>query len=154
MNNLKGEENMAKKVIDVSAFPSGLTKKELIKRPEMKGIRSWFNWAGVVQILTGLATIGQFEELRLQGYLLNEQYVKIFMLFSIVGIVLGIALLVTKSTVIACAVGILGILMAICALASGGRLGAGIIATILAIVGGVRAEKTWKQYLTQSGNYC
>ena len=140
---------MAKEHIDVSVLPQGLTKKELINRPELKNIKSWFTWAGIVQIVTGVAnfvTIGQLAELQAQGYQVNENYMMLLVVLSVIFVGLGIALLVTKSTVIAYIVGGTGILMAIAALATGGTVGAGIIAVVLAIVGAVRFENIWKQY--------
>ena len=140
---------MAKEHIDVSVLPQGLTKKELINRPELKNIKSWFTWAGIVQIVTGVAnfvTIGQLAELQAQGYQVNENYMMLLAVISVIFVGLGIALLVTKSTVIAYIVGGTGILMAIAALATGGAVGAGIIAVVLAIVGAVRFENIWKQY--------
>ena len=140
---------MAKEHIDVSVLPQGLTKKELINRPELKNIKSWFTWAGIVQIVTGVAnfvTIGQLAELQAQGYQVNENYMMLLAVISVIFVGLGIALLVTKSTVIAYIVGGTGILMAIAALATGGTVGAGIIAVVLAIVGAVRFENIWKQY--------
>ena len=140
---------MAKEHIDVSVLPQGLTKKELINRPELKNIKSWFTWAGIVQIVTGVAnfvTIGQLAELQAQGYQVNENYMMLLAVISVIFVGLGIALLVTKSTVIAYIVGGTGILMAIAALATGGTVGAGIIAVVLAIVGAVRFENSWKQY--------
>ena len=140
---------LAKEHIDVSVLPQGLTKKELINRPELKNIKSWFTWAGIVQIVTGVAnfvTIGQLAELQAQGYQVNENYMMLLAVISVIFVGLGIALLVTKSTVIAYIVGGTGILMAIAALATGGAVGAGIIAVVLAIVGAVRFENIWKQY--------
>ena len=143
---------MAKIPLDISMLPPGLTKKELIKRPEMKGIKSWFTWAGIVQIVTGVlnfSTVGQLAELQAQGYQVNDSYMMILSVISLVFIGLGIALLATKSTTMAYVVGITGILMASWALASGGTVGAGVIAVVLAIVGAVRFDNIWKQYATK-----
>lgn len=143
---------MAKMPLDVSGFPPGLTKKELINRPELKNIKSWFVWAGIVQIVTGVlnfATVGQLAELQAQGYQVNGNYMILLAGISILFVGLGIALLVRKSTTVAYLVGGTGILMAIWALATGGTVGAGIIAVVLAIVGAVRFETIWKQYTSK-----
>ncbi len=48
----------SKENIDVNSLRKGLTQKELLNQPELKKINSWFPWAGVVQILTGLMNMG------------------------------------------------------------------------------------------------
>ena len=84
-----------------------------------------------------------------KGYNVDESYMMILGLLSVVFIALGIALLVTKSTVLAYIVGVTGVLMAVLALATGGRVGAGVIAAVLAFVGAYRVDKVWKEYTSK-----
>ena len=65
---------MAKTEIDVNQLPAGLTKKEFVNLPELKSQRSWFTWAGIVGIVTGVlgfVTVGQAAQLEAQGYMVN-----------------------------------------------------------------------------------
>ena len=139
--------------INVNDIPRGLTKKELIKLPALKKIKSWFTWAGIVEIATGVlnfATVGELAEMSAKGYPVNEGYMMLVALLSILFIGLGIALLVTKSTVLAYIAGVLGILMAVLALATGGHVGAGIVASVLAFIGAYTLDKAWKEYSSQN----
>ena len=138
-----------KQPINVADLPAGLSKRELLKQPALKSVNSWFTWAGIVQIGTGIlnfATVGQLAQLQAQGYAVNEGYMFMIAAVSIAFIVLGILLLVKRSTILAYIVGGSAILWAIVALASGGSVGAGIIAAVLAIVGARKLEKVWQEY--------
>lgn len=140
---------MAKVEIDVNQLPVGLTKKDFVNLPELKSQRSWFTWAGIVGIVTGvlgLAPLGQAAELQAQGYQVDMSMIMIFTLLSLVGLVLGIVLLVTKETKVAYALGVVGLLTALLAVMSGGRIGAGIVATVLAIVGAHKIDTLWNAY--------
>lgn len=135
--------------LDVAALPPGLSKKELLKQPALKRVNSWFTWAGVVQIATGVwnfATVGQLAQLQAQGYTVNSGYMSLITVVSIAFIVLGILLLVKRSTTLAYIVGGSAIVWAIVALASGGSVGIGIIAAVLAIVGARKLESAWQEY--------
>ena len=140
---------MAKTEIDVNQLPSGLTKKEFVNLPELKSQRSWFTWAGIVGIITGImgfAPLGQAAQLQAQGYAVNMGLYTFFAILSLVGLVLGIMLLVTKESKIAYALGIVSLITAVLALASGGTIGAGIIGTILAVFGARKIDTLWAAY--------
>ncbi len=140
---------MAKQEININQLPTGLAKEDFINLPELKSVRSWYTWAGVVGIVSGLlgfASLGQAAELQAQGYSVNMGFVVFFAALSVVSIVLGIMLLKKKSSTVAYALGGLGLLMAVIALASGGTVGAGIIATVLAIIGARKIDKLWAEY--------
>lgn len=144
---------MAKKPIDITSLPEGLTKKEFIMAPEMKSIKSWFIWAGWVQILTGIAnfaTVGELAQLQARGYIVDEKYMMLLVVISLFFIALGIALLVSKSTTVAYIVGITGIAFALYAISTGGSVGGGIIATVFAVISAVKADNAWKQYLSRN----
>lgn len=140
---------MAKTEIDVNQLPAGLTKKEFVNLPELKSQRSWFTWAGVVGIVTGLlgfATVGQAAELQAQGYTVNSGLLMFYGILSFASLALGIALIVTKESKIAYAMGIVGLVFAVVAIATGGRVGAGIIGTILAVYGARKIDTLWAAY--------
>ena len=40
--------------VDLSTLPKGLTKEEFTALPNFKKIRSFFTWAGVVSIVSGI----------------------------------------------------------------------------------------------------
>lgn len=65
---------------------------------------------------------------------------------SLVGLVLGIMLLVTKESKIAYALGVVGLVTALLAVLSGGTIGAGIIGTILAVFGARKIDTLWDAY--------
>ena len=81
-----------------------------------------------------------------QGYAVDSTVIGITAAISVIFIVLGILLLVKRTTTIAYIVGAVGILFAILAIATGGSVGFGIIATILAFVGAWKVDKSWKEY--------
>lgn len=140
---------MAKQEININQLPTGLTKEDFIKLPELKSVNSWYTWAGVVGIISGVlgfASFGQAAELQAQGYSVNMGFIGFFAALSVVSIVLGILLLKKRSSTIAYALGGVGLLMAVLAVASGGTIGAGIIATVLAIVGARKIDKLWAEY--------
>lgn len=142
-------EIMAKVEIDVNQLPAGLTKKEFVNLPELKSQRSWFTWAGVVGIVTGLlgfVTVGQAAQLQAQGYMVNTGLVMFYGILSVASLALGIALIVTKESKIAYALGIVGLIFAVVAIATGGTVGAGIIGTILAVFGARKIDTLWAAY--------
>ena len=140
---------MAKVEIDVNQLPAGLTKKEFVNLPELKSQRSWFTWAGIVGIVTGLlgfVTVGQAAQLEAQGYMVNTGLVMFYGILSLVSLALGIALIVTKESKVAYALGIVGLVFAVVAIATGGTVGAGIIGTILAVFGARKIDTLWAAY--------
>lgn len=140
---------MAKVEIDVNQLPAGLTKKEFVNLPELKSQRSWFTWAGIVGIVTGVlgfVTVGQAAQLEAQGYMVNTGLVMFYGILSFVSLALGIALIVTKESKIAYALGIVGLIFAVVAIATGGTVGAGIIGTILAVFGARKIDTLWAAY--------
>ena len=140
---------MAKTEIDVNQLPAGLTKKEFVNLPELKSQRSWFTWAGIVGIVTGVlgfVTVGQAAQLEAQGYMVNTGLVMFYGILSLVSLALGIALIVTKESKVAYALGIVGLVFAVVAIATGGTVGAGIIGTILAVFGARKIDTLWAAY--------
>jgi ABC-type phosphate/phosphonate transport system permease subunit len=140
---------MAKVEIDVNQLPAGLTKKEFVNLPELKSQRSWFTWAGIVGIVTGLlgfVTVGQAAQLEAQGYMVNTGLVMFYGILSFVSLALGIALIVTKESKVAYALGVVGLVFAVVAIATGGTVGAGIIGTILAVFGARKIDTLWAAY--------
>ena len=140
---------MAKTEIDVNQLPAGLTKKEFVNLPELKSQRSWFTWAGVVGIVTGVlgfVTVGQVAQLQAQGYMVNTGLVIFYGILSLASLALGIALIVTKESKVAYALGIVGLIFAVVAIATGGTVGAGIIGTILAVFGARKIDTLWAAY--------
>ena len=140
---------MAKTEIDVNQLPAGLTKKEFVNLPELKSQRSWFTWAGVVGIVTGVlgfVTVGQAAQLEAQGYMVNTGLVMFYGILSLVSLALGIALIATKESKVAYALGIVGLVFAVVAIATGGTVGAGIIGTILAVFGARKIDTLWAAY--------
>lgn len=140
---------MAKTEIDVNQLPAGLTKKEFVNLPELKSQRSWFTWAGIVGIVTGVlgfVTVGQAAQLEAQGYMVNTGLVMFYGILSFVSLALGIALIVTKESKVAYALGIVGLVFAVVAIATGGTVGAGIIGTILAVFGARKIDTLWAAY--------
>ena len=137
---------MAKTEIDVNQLPAGLTKKEFVNLPELKSQRSWFTWAGVVGIVTGVlgfVTVGQAAQL------VNTGLVIFYGILSLASLALGIALIVTKESKVAYALGIVGLIFAVVAIATGGTVGAGIIGTILAVFGARKIDTLWAAYQTR-----
>ena len=140
----------SKENIDVNSLPKGLTQKELLKQPELKKINSWFTWAGVVQILTGLINMGQIgqqaAQLEQSGYILDNGAMTLYSGLFLYLVVTGILLLVMRSTAMAYVVGISAIAVAIYALSNGGTVGVGIVAAVLAIAGATKLQKVWREY--------
>ena len=140
---------MAKVEIDVNQLPAGLTKKEFVNLPELKSQRGWFIWAGVVGIVTGilgLVSVAGVFALQAQGYVINMGMVILYGAISIASLALGIALIATKESKIAYALGIVGVVFAVIAITSGGTVGAGVIATILAVFGAHKIDTLWAAY--------
>ena len=140
---------MAKVEIDVNQLPAGLTKKEFVNLPELKSQRGWFIWAGVVGIVTGilgLVSVAGVFALQAQGYVINMGIVILYGAISIASLALGIALIATKESKIAYALGIVGVVFAVIAITSGGTVGAGVIATILAVFGAHKIDTLWAAY--------
>ena len=140
---------MAKVEIDVNQLPAGLTKKEFVNLPELKSQRGWFIWAGVVGIVTGilgLVSVAGVFALQAQGYVINMGMVILYGAISIASLALGIALIATKESKIAYALGIVGLIFAVVAIATGGTVGAGIIGTILAVFGARKIDTLWAAY--------
>ena len=140
---------MAKVEIDVNQLPAGLTKKEFVNLPELKNQRGWFIWAGVVGIVTGilgLVSVAGVFALQAQGYVINMGMVILYGAISIASLALGIALIATKESKIAYALGIVGVVFAVIAITSGGTVGAGVIATILAVFGAHKIDTLWAAY--------
>ena len=124
---------MAKTEIDVNQLPAGLTKKEFVNLPELKSQRSWFTWAGVVGIVTGVlgfVTVGQAAQLEAQGYMVNSGLVMFYGILSFVSLALGIALIATKESKVAYALGIVGL----------------VFAVILAVFGARKIDTLWAAY--------
>ena len=147
---------MAKVEIDVNQLPAGLTKKEFVNLPELKSQRSWFTWAGIVGIVTGLlgvASVGWELNLQARGYIVDLDFIAPYALLTAAGFILGIVLLVTKESKVAYALGIVGLLTAVVAVASGGTIGAGIIATILAVFGARKIDTLWAKYQARGQYY-
>lgn len=135
--------------VNVEELPYGLTKEELIKRPELQKIRSWFNWAAIVEIGSGLLEI--VETGINVGNGTYDQYTATIALvlaivFGTIDITLGILLLSTKSIKAAYTVGIYGIISSIIAIIGDGSVGGGIAAIVLALLGARKVDKIWKEY--------
>lgn len=84
--------------------------------------------------------------LQAQGNVINIGMVILYGAISVASLALGIALIATKESNIAYALGIVGVVFAVIAVASGGTVGAGIIATILAVFGARKIDTLWAAY--------
>ncbi len=62
---------MAEK-IDLNTLPKGLTKEEFTALPNFKKIRSFFTWAGVVSIGSGILICSEMERQRKAYFRLEE----------------------------------------------------------------------------------
>ena len=91
-------------------------------------------------------TVGQAAQLEAQGYMVNSGLVMFYGILSFVSLALGIALIVTKESKVAYALGIVGLVFAVVAIATGGTVGAGIIGTILAVFGARKIDTLWAAY--------
>ena len=144
---------MAEK-IDLNTLPKGLTKEEFTALPNFKKIRSFFTWAGVVSIGSGVLICSEYGKvcqsvLRAGGSLeeVNQLWaVKLNMLFMVISIVIGILLIKKKTTKMAYIVAITELIYALLAIISGGSVGVGVIALALSLAGAIRIDKKWKQY--------
>ena len=140
--------------VDLSTLPKGLTKEEFTALPNFKKIRSFFTWAGVVSIVSGifvLSSIGHISQSILQNGgsldgLFQMGAVKLNLLFMVVSIVLGILLIKKKTTTMAYILAIIELVYVLLAITSGGSVGIGAISFLLSIVGAIRIDKKWKLY--------
>lgn len=134
--------------IDAGSLPYGMTKKDLLSLPELKKVRSWFIWAGVVEI--GSAAANMIDLGRLMetvGYdNVSTGTALLVGICVMIDLILGISLLATKSATVAYLVGITGIIFAVITVVGGEIPGAGMIAVILALVGAHRINKIWNEY--------
>lgn len=140
--------------VDLSTLPKGLTKEEFTALPNFKKIRSFFTWAGVVSIVSGifvLSSIGHISQSILQNGgspddLFRIGAVKLNLLFMVVSIVLGILLIKKKTTTMAYILAVIELVYVLLAITSGGSVGIGAISFLLSIVGAIRIDKKWKLY--------
>ena len=96
---------MAEK-IDLNTLPKGLTKEEFTALPNFKKIRSFFTWAGVVSIGSGILICSEIGKTAERVFQAGGSYddmsrlwaVNLNMLFMIFDIVMGILLLKKKTT--------------------------------------------------------
>ncbi len=140
--------------VDLNTLPKGLTKEEFTALPNFKKIRGFFTWAGVATIGSGiliLSDIGKVSQTVLQyGGSLGDVYkvggVKLNLLFMVFDIVMGILLLKKKTTKMAYILAITELVYLLLVIISGGTIGLGAIALLLALVGALRIDKKWKQY--------
>lgn len=58
--------------IDLNTLPKGLTKEEFTALPNFKKIRSFFTWAGVVSIASGIFICSAIERQRKAYFRLVE----------------------------------------------------------------------------------
>lgn len=140
---------MAKTEIDVRQLPTGLSREDFLMLPELKSVKSWFTWAGIVGIVTGImgfAEFGAAAELEARGYSVNMGLYGFYAVLCVAQLVLGIILLRKKSTGAAYALAVLCTVTVVIALASGGRFGAGFIGTILAFFGARKLDRLWAEY--------
>ena len=96
---------MAEK-IDLNTLPKGLTKEEFTALPNFKKIRSFFTWAGVVSIGSGVLICSEYGKvcqsvLRAGGSLeeVNQLWaVKLNMLFMVISIAVSYTHLTLPTT--------------------------------------------------------
>lgn len=149
---------MAEK-IDLNTLPKGLTKEEFTALPNFKKIRSFFTWAGVVSIGSGILICSEIGKTAESVFQAGGSYddmsrlwaVKLNMLFMIFDIVMGILLLKKKTTKMAYILAITELVYIVLVLVLGGTIGIGAIAFLLALAGAIRIDKKWKQYQEISG---
>lgn len=152
--------------VDLGTLPKGLTKEEFTALPNFKKIRSFFTWAGVASIASGiliLSDIGKVSESVLQyGGTLDDVFrvggLKLNLLFMFFDIVVGILLIKKKTTKMAYILAITELIYVLLVIILGGTVGSGAIALLLSLVGAIRIDKKWKQYQEISagnnpGNY-
>lgn len=147
--------------VDLSTLPRGLTKEEFTALPNFKKIRSFFTWAGVVSIASGifiLSSIGRISQSILQGggsldVLWHMGAVKLNLLFMVASIVLGILLIKKKTTKMAYALAITELIYVVFVVTLGGTIGVGVVALLLSLAGAIRIDNKWKAYQkTSAGN--
>ena len=149
---------MAEK-IDLNTLPKGLTKEEFTALPNFKKIRSFFTWAGVVSIGSGILICSEIGKTAESVFQAGGSYddmsrlwaVNLNMLFMIFDIVMGILLLKKKTTKMAYILAITELVYIVLVLVLGGTIGIGAIAFLLALAGAIRIDKKWKQYQEISG---
>ena len=132
--------------VDLSTLPKGHTKEEFTALPNFKKIRSFFTWAGVVSIVSGifvLSSIGHLSQSILQNGgsidgLFQMGAVKLNLLFMVVSIVLGILLIKKKTTTMAYILAIIELIYVLLAITSGGSVGIGAMETL-------SGNLSWKQ---------
>lgn len=136
--------------LNYAALPGGLSKKELMRLPEMKPTRRLFIWAGIVELFTGIVTFGQIgQAYSYYGYYAGSNLQGMLLIYgaiALLDIILGISLLISKSAAVAIAVGIEGIATVLFFIADGGQPGLGLIAIILALIGAIDFNRQWKEY--------
>ena len=144
---------MAEK-IDLNTLPKGLTKEEFTALPNFKKIRSFFTWAGVVSIGSGILICSEIGKTAERVFQAGGSYddmsrlwaVNLNMLFMIFDIVMGILLLKKKTTKMAYILAITELVYIVLVLVLGGTIGIGAIAFLLALAGAIRIDKKWKLY--------
>ena len=145
--------------IDLNTLPKGLTKEEFTALPNFKKIRSFFTWAGVVSIASGIficSAIGKTAESVFQAGGSYDDMSRLWavnlnILFMIFDIVMGILLLKKKTTKMAYILAITELVYVVLVFVLGGTIGTGAIALLLALAGAIRIDKKWKQYQEISG---
>ena len=65
---------MAEK-IDLNTLPKGLTKEEFTALPNFKKIRSFFTWAGVVSIGSGVLICSEYSHNNIKNH---KQHIKLY----------------------------------------------------------------------------
>ena len=132
--------------VDLSTLPKGLTKEEFTALPNFKKIRSFFTWAGVVSIVSGifvLSSIGHISQSILQNGgsldgLFQMGAVKLNLLFMVVSIVLGILLIKKKTTTMAYILAIIELIYVLLAITSGCL--SAVFASLTSILGKIGIE--------------
>ncbi len=140
--------------VDLGTLPKGLTKEEFTALPNFKKIRSFFTWAGVSSIASGiliLSDIGKVSESVIQyGGTLDDVFrvggLKLNLLFMVFDIVMGILLIKKKTTKMAYILAITELIYVLLVIILGGTVGCGAIALLLSLAGAIRIDKKWKQY--------
>lgn len=139
--------------VDFNTLPKGLTKEEFTALPNFKKIRSFFTWAGVVSIMTGIsiiADIGRVSQSIFQyGGSFDDVYqtgVKLNLIFVVFDIVMGILLIKKKTTKMAYILAITELVYVLLVIVLGGAAGMGVLALLLSLVGAIRIDKKWKLY--------
>ena len=58
--------------VDLSTLPKGLTKEEFTALPNFKKIRSFFTWAGVASIVSGIFVLSSIGHIRKAYFRMEE----------------------------------------------------------------------------------